>query len=225
MTWLRRLGYHVMGLEEFLRCRLAYQLPPVRSVVLTIDDAYADTRELAYPVLRDHGYSATVFVVSELVGATSSWESEDDTRNRQLLSWSEITQMSQDGFDFGSHSSTHPVLPTLSIERARAEITISKQALEDRLGKPVRSFAYPFGEQNADVEKIVEEAGFWGACGVDPGLNTPGTPIFALHRTEIAGNLSLLRFLLALWTGYTHPGLQLGIPRKQRHLTRGLRPQ
>ncbi len=59
-----------MGFEEFLRCRLAYQLPPVRPVVLTIDDAYADTRELAYPVLRGHGYSATVFVVSELVGGT-----------------------------------------------------------------------------------------------------------------------------------------------------------
>jgi peptidoglycan/xylan/chitin deacetylase (PgdA/CDA1 family) len=204
MKWLQRLGYHVMGLEEFLRCRLEHRLPPARSVVLTIDDAYADTLELAYPVLKKHGYPATVFVVSELVGGTNNWTSVDGVRNRPLLAWNQIVEMSRNGIDFGSHSSTHPVLPALPAEQAREEVVQSKKSLEARLGKPVRSFAYPFGERNAAIDQTVGEAGFWGACSVDPGLNTLGTPIYALHRSEMEGDLPLFRFLLALWTGHTH---------------------
>jgi glycosyltransferase involved in cell wall biosynthesis len=208
MKWLRRLGYHVMGLEEFLRCRLEHQLPPARSVVLTIDDAYADIRQLAHPVLKKHGYPATVFVVSGLVGGSNNWTSAGGIRNRQLLGWNQIAEMSRDGIDFGGHSNTHPVLPSLSAEQAREEIMQSKQSLEEKLGKTVRGFAYPFGERNAAIEKCVEEAGYWGACGVDPGLNTLGTPLYALHRTEMEGDLPLFRFMLALWTGHTHLALR-----------------
>jgi peptidoglycan/xylan/chitin deacetylase (PgdA/CDA1 family) len=113
-------------------------------------------------------------------------------------------EMSRNGIDFGSHSSTHPVLPALPAEQAREEVVQSKKSLEARLGKPVRSFAYPFGERNAAIDQTVGEAGFWGACSVDPGLNTLGTPIYALHRSEMEGDLPLFRFLLALWTGHTH---------------------
>jgi glycosyltransferase involved in cell wall biosynthesis/peptidoglycan/xylan/chitin deacetylase (PgdA/CDA1 family) len=204
MKWLQRLGYRVIGLEEFLRCRREHRLPPPRSVVITIDDAYADTLSHAYPVLHRHGYPATVFAVSDRVGAANAWSNGTGLKGRRLLSWGEIAEMARAGIEFGAHTATHPKLPELPEEQVRQEVIGSKTELENRLHVPIRSFAFPFGERDVASERVVKEAGFWGACGVDSGLNTPGTPIYALRRIEVQGTLSLFRFLLALWIGNTH---------------------
>jgi peptidoglycan/xylan/chitin deacetylase (PgdA/CDA1 family) len=203
MWWLRRLGYRVIGLEELLRIRREHLLPPTRSVVITIDDGYAETLTLASPVLRSYGYPATLFVVSDRVGAANSWSNGDGLKARPLLSWDEIARMAGDGVELGAHTRTHAKLTDLPRGRAREEVLASKQEIESRLQIPIRSFAYPYGESNAAAEEIVRETGFWGACGVEPGLNTPGTPAYALHRVEIEGTLPWFRFLLAIWLGET----------------------
>lgn len=203
MGWLRRMGYGVIGLEEFLRYRSEHRAPPRRSVVITIDDAYADTLSHAHPVLRRYDYPATVFVVSDRAGGANTWSNLDDLKGRPLLGWAEMARMARDGIEFGAHTRTHPRLPESSEQQARREIVGGREELERRLQRPIRTFAYPFGERNATSEKIVEETGFWGACGVEPGLNTLGTPPYALRRIEIEGTLPLSRFLLALWTGHT----------------------
>jgi peptidoglycan/xylan/chitin deacetylase (PgdA/CDA1 family)/GT2 family glycosyltransferase len=203
MRWLHRLGYRVIRLDDFLHYRREHRLPPPRTVVITIDDAYADTLSCALPVLRRYGFAATVFVVSGRVGATNTW-SRNGLNGRRLLSWEEIIEMARDAIEFGAHTATHPRLPELPEEQVREEVVGSKQELESRLRMPVRSFAYPFGERDDAAEQIVEQTGFWGACGVNPGLNTAATPAYALRRIEIPGTLPLVRFLLALRIGDTH---------------------
>lgn len=210
MGLLRWMGYRVIGLEEFLRYRREHRGPPRRSVVITIDDAYTDTLSHACPVLRRYGHCATVFVVSDRAGQVNTWSSLEDLKGRPLLNWIEMAQMAQDGFEFGAHTRTHPRLPDLSEEQVRWEIVGGSADLESRLQAPVRTFAYPFGERDAKSEQVVEETGFWGACGVEPGLNTLVTPLYALRRIEIEGTLPLFRFLLALWTGHTRVTIRGG---------------
>lgn len=204
MRWLRRLGYDVIGLEEFLRHRRERGAPPRRSVVITIDDAYVDTMRHAYPVLRRLGYPATLFVVSERVGSDNTWSSLNGLRGRPIVGWDDLERMARDGIEVGAHTGTHPRLPGLPEEQVRREVAASKEELETRLRIAVRTFAYPYGESDPLSERVVRETGFLGACGVDSGLNTVGTPDFALRRIEIDGSLPLFRFLLALWTGHTH---------------------
>lgn len=203
LKWMRRLGYRVIGLEEFLRERRRHRMPAERSVVVTIDDAYVETLSHAYPLLRRHDGRATVFAVTDCIGAANAWD-DDGLRGRRVLAWSDLDRLASDGIEIGAHTATHPSLLGLPEDRVRAEIIGSKRRLEARLERPVRTFAYPYGEHDGRCEAVAEEAGFWGACGVDSGLNTLGTPSYALRRVEVDGRLPLFRFLLALWVGDTH---------------------
>src|SRR5207237_10511877 len=87
LRWLRLRGYTVLGLDEYVRHRLEHSLPPPRSVVLTLDDAYADNAELAHPLLRRHGLTATIFAVSRRMGELNLWSEGAAVQGRQLMSW------------------------------------------------------------------------------------------------------------------------------------------
>jgi peptidoglycan/xylan/chitin deacetylase (PgdA/CDA1 family) len=102
---------------------------------------------------------------------------------------------------FGAHTHTHPWLRKISKDKARDEIIESRIELERELGLPVRLFSYPHGDYDDLTTKLVDEAGFLGACTTQTGLNTPASSRFALHRTEIRGNFSIIRFLTAVWFG------------------------
>ncbi len=204
MAWLKRLGYHVISLENYLRYRHEGCLPPARSVVITIDDGYADNYSVAYPILQRYGFPATIFLVSGHVGDANRWDEPGLLRGRALMTWAQIREMLQGGMTFGAHTRTHPVLTAVSPDRARAEIAGSRAELEQELSQPILFFSYPHGEYDATTRSIVEQVGYSGACSVHTGMNSPATPEFELQRTEVYGTDSFLRFALALWLGDDH---------------------
>ncbi len=204
MAWLKRLGYHVISLENYLRYRHEGRLPPARSVVITVDDGYADAYSAAYPILQRYSFPATFFVVSGYVGDANCWDEAGLLKRRALMTWTQIREMLQGGMTFGAHTRTHPVLTAVSPARARAEIAGSRLDLEQELGQPILLFSYPHGKYDATTRTIVEQAGYSGACSVCAGMNSPATPEFELRRTEVYGTDSLLRFVMALWLGDDH---------------------
>lgn len=201
MAWLKRHNYNVLTLEEYVQYRRHHSLPPARSVVVTIDDGYAEIRSLAYPVLRRNDLPATVFLVSERIGGVNDWTDQDELKERRILAWDEIEEMAGKGIQFGAHTRTHAVLTQVSSEEAKEEIAGSKADLESRLQSPVTTFAYPHGEYDTSVQHLVEQANFQGACGIEAGLNTSSTPLTALRRIEIEGGFSLFSFLFLLRFG------------------------
>lgn len=201
MAWLKKLGYHPISLAEFLACQRDRRFPPARSVVITFDDGYTDNYSQAFPILRKHNIPATIFLVSGYVGLANHWDADGPLHGRLLMSWSEIQQMSAQGVYFGAHTRTHPRLTTLSSFQAKEEITWSRRGLEDKLGRPVTLFAYPYGEYDPSIQAMVQESGFTASCTIDTGLNTLITPPLALRRAEVQGTDSLIRFWLALWLG------------------------
>jgi peptidoglycan/xylan/chitin deacetylase (PgdA/CDA1 family) len=201
MRLLKRHRYQVLKLDEWLEYRRAYRLPPPRSVVITVDDGYADMLELASPVLCGYGLSSTLFVVSGTLGAANDWDRSGELRGRQLLSRPELVQLARSGVAIGAHSRSHTRLTTFTREQLCVEIGGSRAELERELGTTVRAFAYPYGASSPACEDVARATGFWGACGIEPGLNSPGRSDFDLRRTEIRGSDSLLRFALAVWLG------------------------
>ena len=198
MAWLSRLGYNVLGLEDFLRYRQEHRLPPTPSVVITIDDGYQDNFTLAFPILSRYRFPATIFLVSEKLGQDNHWDENSKLTGRPLLSLSQVEQMLKQGIYFGAHTRTHPHLTALREEDVQREIYGSKQDLEKMLNVPIQAFAYPYGDFNAAVRAVVEEAGFQGSCSVEGGTNSPKTPLHILRRAEVYGTDSLLRFLMTL---------------------------
>jgi GT2 family glycosyltransferase/peptidoglycan/xylan/chitin deacetylase (PgdA/CDA1 family) len=201
MTWLERMGYHPISLEQFLTCQRDRRLVPVGSVVITFDDGYSDNYTQAYPVLQKQNIPATIFLVSGFVGSANTWDEQKQLAGRPLMSWSQIRDLLDHGVQFGAHTCSHPVLTAISSNKAEEEITLSRAQLESGLGVPVNLFAYPYGEYGPLVQDMVQRAGFAAGCTVDAGLNTLITPSLTLRRTEIRGTDSVLRFLLSLWMG------------------------
>lgn len=214
MAWLRLRRYTVLTVGELMRYRREYRLPPARSVVITADDGYTDTWTVAYPILRRHGFSASLFLVSGAVGGTNAWDHGAELEGRALLEWEAIRDMVRHGIEVGAHTRRHVRLPALPQQQAREEVEGSRLDLERELGLPVQVFAYPYGKVDAASESVVQNSGFLAACGVESHLNTVVTPAYRLGRAEIYGTHSFARFLLALSIGRTH--LRPGPRRKSK---------
>ncbi len=169
MRLLAMLRYRIVDFEEIgLALREGRPLPR-RSVAITIDDGYADTLDIAHPILRRHGFSATLFLISAKLGSVADWSSRGSaTDGRALLSSEQVLRLRDEGHRVGAHTRTHRRLPTLAEDEAGAEIGGSRADLEEALGTPVPSFAYPYGELDEAAVEATNRASFVAACTTDP---------------------------------------------------------
>jgi len=182
--------YNVISLEELVACiRNEEREIPANSVVITLDDGFEDNYVHAYPILKKYGVPATIFVIVERLEPSGAPRPEGGEQESGLyLSWDQVVEMSENGITFGSHTLTHPWLTKVTPEEARREIVESKAHLEQRLGRPVRLFAYPGGRAcdfNQGIKGIVAESGYSGACIGMNGNNGGGTDPYLLRRTKI----------------------------------------
>jgi len=106
------------------------------------------------------------------------------------LTWQQIQEMTQSGWiSFGAHTMHHPILGYLKdSEEVRCEIETCRSVLEQQLGHPVRSFAYPVGKRQhigQSVRQAVKLAGYAWAVTTNYGFNTPRTDPYMLRRVEV----------------------------------------
>lgn len=87
--------------------------------------------------------------------------------------------------EVGSHTVTHPSLSALSAASQRDEIQRSKARLEEIIGHPVISFAYPHGDYTAETAAFVREAGFACACSSVADVIWRRTDRFQLPRVVV----------------------------------------
>lgn len=152
------------------------------AVYLTIDDGFRDVFEHGLPVLRQHGFRAILFLVSDLLGQTNRWQEQVGDVSEPLMDQSQVRDWLAAGQEIGSHTRTHPWLTRISPDAAREEIGASKKLLEDRFGTRVDHFCYPYGDWNPAVRDLVAQVGYQTGCTTRVGLNPPGTSPFELRR-------------------------------------------
>jgi peptidoglycan/xylan/chitin deacetylase (PgdA/CDA1 family) len=190
MTLLRDRGYQGVSLDAVLDALGGRGALPARSVAITFDDGFLETFEQACPILRDLGFPAAFFLVTGFMGKDNAWMAGAGYRSSPLLGWGEAATLVAEGFTVGSHSVGHPSLDELDAAAAEREIVDSRSELEDRLGVPVRHFAYPFGRCTARERELVARAGYAGACSVQAGFNNATTDPYALRRLDVFGSAS-----------------------------------
>lgn len=140
------------------------------ALVLTFDDGHRSFLDHALPLLVEFHVPATMFVVTGYCG-----------REHGALTWSEVREIAAAGIHIGAHSVTHRDLTTLSAADAQEEMRGSQAHLEDRLGRTVRTFAYPYGRLNTHVRRQASEI-FDLACGIQLGQAGPDADPFDLPR-------------------------------------------
>jgi peptidoglycan/xylan/chitin deacetylase (PgdA/CDA1 family) len=80
---------------------------------------------------------------------------------------------------------THPLLPGLPHAEQEREIRESKRTLEEITGRPVTSFAYPYGRYTRETASIVRAAGFHCACAAEGTVTQVKTELFQLPRCPV----------------------------------------
>ncbi len=254
LKFLKR-HYRVISLAEFLGDREG-EGKGGRSrprCLLTFDDGWRDNLTTAYPLLKNSGVTAVIFLVTGLIGGRETFwverlkaACESPSRGKQILTrfqestglrrrvdldnlveslkqmpaskrsrmldellqanqevaetsegdrmldWEEVAAMQRDGIEFEAHTVTHPLLIHEDDERIRHELVASRQAVEGRLGKKVRAFAYPNGTWDERVRNLVRESGYECAFTTDRGWYSVGQdrfiiPRILLHEAHVTG--------------------------------------
>jgi peptidoglycan/xylan/chitin deacetylase (PgdA/CDA1 family) len=184
LRWLRRLGYASVSLDVIAALasdperRAAL---PKRVLAITFDDGYQDNYDHALPALAEHGFTATIFLVSGAIGADNEFDRANTPERVPMLTAGQIQTMHGAGLTFGSHTRSHPNLEDLPGESAAREIASSRDEIEAIVQAPVHHFAYPYTRVNPRLEKEVREAGYHSACA---GVGTPFKQ-FRLSRISV----------------------------------------
>jgi peptidoglycan/xylan/chitin deacetylase (PgdA/CDA1 family) len=193
MALLADGGHVPITVSQLIALREEATLPP-RTVVITFDDGLRDFLTGAMPILQRHGFAATLYVVSGCVGQASTWLASVGEGGRAMLGWDELRAIAASGIEIGGHTHRHPQLDVLAPAAAREEIRRCRIVLEDGIGQPVRSFAYPHGYASATTQRLVREAGFTSACRVRHALSSINENRFALSRIVMTADTSELDF-------------------------------
>ena len=154
-------------------------------VVLTFDDGCRNVWEHGLPILRAAGFHATQYLVADLVGRSSEWQSRAGGRAELLMDDAQVREWLAAGNTIGSHTCSHPWLTRLPEAVAREEITASRRKLEDRFGVAVTDFCYPYGDWNERVRALVQEAGYRTAVTTEAGVNGADADPLALRRFTV----------------------------------------
>jgi peptidoglycan/xylan/chitin deacetylase (PgdA/CDA1 family) len=184
MDYLAINGYHPIRLVDLADYLLNGTALPDKPIVLTFDDGYADNYANAFPILHNHKFAGTFFVITQFVNE-NRWG---------YMSWAQLEEMATAGMEIGSHSIDHPDLRSKSKAFQTQQLAGSKQMIETRLGVPVLSFAYPAGKYDANTISILRSGGYLSAVTEIQGTNQSSERVYELQRIRIRGSYTISDF-------------------------------
>jgi peptidoglycan/xylan/chitin deacetylase (PgdA/CDA1 family) len=153
-------------------------------VLLTFDDGYRSMRHVALPLLRTFGFPAVLFVPTGFIGLVNSFDAGIEPEE-PICDWDDLLELQRHDVSVQSHGVSHRRFSGLSEEDRDRELAHSKASLEDRLGKPVELFSYPYGDCGSDCGPSVSatrRAGYRAACVYGGGPIE--VPVVDVHRIE-----------------------------------------
>lgn len=197
LRYLRDHRYNSLTFEQWRAASDRREPISGRSVMLTFDDGYRDFPTYAMPLLSKYGFQATMFIVTDLVGASNVWD-EGLGESLELMDWSTIRELSSQGLELGSHTSLHRPLVSLSATELTRDLCRSRMSFHENLKMTARSLCYPYGLHDEAVLSIA------GACGFHYGVTTNewkasfGDDLGGLPRLEVRGTDRLSDFVAKL---------------------------
>ena len=194
LTCLSERGWQVMGLSELLGGLQQPEALPNRAAVLTFDDGYRSLRRIALPCLKQFGFPATLFVPTDYVGKTNSFDQDDEPEER-ICDWDDLRALERGGVSVQSHSASHRAFSALDREDQMTELLKSKTVLERKLKKPITAFAFPYGDTGSRqrwVTNCLKRAGYQAAFLYGGGPCTwPALDPYRLPRLTVGPDTDL----------------------------------
>lgn len=182
MLCLFEAGYNTIGFKEYYNY-IKYNEPlPKKPIIITFDDGYKSNYDYAYPVLKELGMKATIFIGTAYVNMI-------EETSYPHFTWEEALDMQNSGvIDIQSHSHLHRDMTKIQPLQAYVEFALSKYLIEKNLGKPCDVFAYPYGLYNISVQNLAMKLGYKVQVGVgDLGVNRREDGLEKLKRLTVFG--------------------------------------
>jgi peptidoglycan/xylan/chitin deacetylase (PgdA/CDA1 family) len=167
-----------------------------RIACLTFDDGYVESHLSALPALEEAGTNATFFLCPSFLGGRIP------TRHGEMavITAEQARELAVKGHEVGAHTVTHAALDEVVPSDAWREVVDSKNSMEDILGAPVTSFAYPKGQYNQQIKRMVSDAGFRRAVTVEEAFVGSTPDWFELPRIHIYAPMGMAQFRAKLST-------------------------
>jgi peptidoglycan/xylan/chitin deacetylase (PgdA/CDA1 family) len=167
MKYLHENGYSTVSLCETVDCIERTDHNRLRPVAITFDDGFQDFYTHAFPILNSYGFKAIVFLPTAYIGTEAQ-----EFKGSACLNWRQVRELEKAGIEFGSHTVTHPQLKSLKSEHVLDELRSSMEMIEQQLGRPVKSFSYPYAFPETDRAFRQRLRGFLEESGYANGVST-----------------------------------------------------
>jgi peptidoglycan/xylan/chitin deacetylase (PgdA/CDA1 family) len=206
-TFLRDEGYACLTMERFLKVVRGAEKAPKRSFVLTFDDGYRNNLTYVYPLLKEFGWEATVFVIAGTI--TGDYELGEGID--QKLSVDEMKQIGGKYVCFGLHGYRHENFRETAVKDLREVMQRSIAAFEQHAIPYTKVLAYPYGSRPGGADRDVLKkklssleikAAF--RIGNKP-QEIPAADVYELRRIDIRGEDTLQDFAIKLRKGKLKP--------------------
>jgi peptidoglycan/xylan/chitin deacetylase (PgdA/CDA1 family) len=183
MKYLKDKNYTTLNLDELYNFLVNNKAIPEKSVVITFDDGYEDNYKNAYPILKEFGFNACIFVITSTIDNDKSY-----------LTSNQLRQMDANGIEIESHTLNHNDLSKLSYKDQIDTLEKSKEYIERTLNKKVKYIGYPFGKWNEDTIKATKKLGYSMAFTTIGGWAQKEEGIYTLNRVYISSNFGISEF-------------------------------
>lgn len=180
MQYLKDKGYSTKTVNDLINCFNGGATIPGKSVLVTFDDGYDDYYLNVLPILKEMGFTATVFVPTGLMN------------NPGYLSWDQINSAAGQGTFFANHTWSHKNVQVAQSVLTTEITTADAQLSEKGLNNP-KVFAYPYGFSSSNAEKLLTQLGYQLAFTTTPGSTLCKAKHFDLPRVRI-GNGSMSQY-------------------------------
>ena len=203
MRFISDNDYSVVDLKDLENCFDHNNELAAKCVVITFDDGYRDFYTKAFPILHEYNFPATVFLPTEFIG-----NKKKKLTGKEHLTWSQVSELSDQGISFGSHTVTHPELISLRDEDLEYEIKQSKETIEEKLGKSIDTFSYPFKfpEDNKtfiiNLRNLLQKHGYHTGVSTRIGTTSKGDDIYSMKRIPVNSDDDILFFKAKLEGAY-----------------------
>jgi peptidoglycan/xylan/chitin deacetylase (PgdA/CDA1 family) len=158
---------------------------PDRTIALTFDDGFASVVDVAVPELAARGLSATVFCVAGHLGGSNDWPTDRAGGYQASLADADaLREAAAAGLEIGSHGYRHVPLVSGVEPALHSELVESREVLEAALGRPVSSFAYPYGAGPSRPAAELVAKTYRAACGTRLGPVGVRNDVFFLPRMD-----------------------------------------